>query len=442
MIQDKNWSQWVMQTARSWEDIEPLIEKVGVAPVDNDHKRLIEYVLELSELLLSIEKEFSVEKVQEQQLLLERFLEFTQIHFMREEQLIKKYGFEGLEEQEHEHQLIMDKLHSVAFEFATGRLSSAFRLRLDLLNWMIRHINTTDKEVFDFLNLCMALLHVDSWDDIKGFIASLHIPILDYQHKKLIESIMKVGKKIRECNESSCPEPDELITLLNSSIILMEEHFQTEERIIKEYNIQGLQEQSSEHSSFLQYIYGQLDLLKEHRMDKLEELEQELLFWWIQHINIKDYNTFSNSKWVFEVFRRANSIDDIAWLISPTGIDKVDTDHKEFVSLLLGLKYLNDPTIRPHEKTEERLEELHKIIEYAKGHFQREEIAMQDKDPEIQDRHKKEHIAIIEKLEEHYKALKFNLIDTSSQLRNTLLFWWVGHTNGMDFETFGAHYDE
>ena len=41
----RDWGRWVMQTARTWDDLSPVIRACGLDSVDDDHRRMIEYEL-------------------------------------------------------------------------------------------------------------------------------------------------------------------------------------------------------------------------------------------------------------------------------------------------------------------------------------------------------------------------------------------------------------
>lgn len=430
-----------MQTARTWDDISPIIKETGIAPVDHDHRRLTEYTLELNDLLLEMEQDFNLELISQQRQLLDQFILYTHEHFAREENFIKKYNIPGLERQEQEHKRILKMLDEIIFEFKTGRISSAFRLRLQLLNWVINHVNTTDYEVFDFINICEAIIKVDNWKDIRGFIRKVHVPTIDREHKELTEAIMEVGQSIRAFQSGKTERGDLILEKLKKAIKLTSLHFSHEIEIIRKYQIEGKDIQKEQHKGFLAYLVGQKDILEQKRYDKLGELERELLFWWIQHINIYDYTTFMKTEWISNVFALSDSPEEVFWLINPTGIDSVDRDHQIFVEMLFNLKFLSFGPESEAADRKETIEEMKTLINYARTHFRSEETIMAENNMESLERHRKEHNRIIGSLNEHLYALENDLIDLSGQLRSMLLQWWIDHTNGFDYDTFGAVYE-
>ena len=323
-MSNEHWQRWVMQTARSWDDIAPIIKETGIAPVDHDHRQLAEYTLELNELLLDMENNFSLDNIKEQRALIDRFFEYMQTHFNREEGLIKKFNIPGLKQQQREHQKILKMIENIIFEFKTGRISSAFKVRLQLLDWLVNHVNSTDYETFDFLNICESILVVDNWDDISEFIRKVHVPPIDIEHKVLTESIMKTGRAIRNFQDNSISDGNVIFGYLEIVLSKAKSHFENEIEIITKFNISGEDIQHEQHNQFLSYIEGQIEILKNGRFDKLYELERELLFWWVKHINIHDYGTFVKANWFENVFSVSTCPEDVVWLINHTGIKKID----------------------------------------------------------------------------------------------------------------------
>lgn len=440
-MSDRHWERWIMQTARTWEDLAPVIKETGISGVDKDHRVLAEYILELNELLMKLDKEFSLEIVEEQRELFNKFQLYTRVHFHREESFLEKYKLPGIQKQRDEHKKILKMLEKIIFDFNTGRISSAFKLRIQLLDWIVDHINNTDFVVFDFVNICESLLELESWNDISGFIRNIHVPPLDRDHKYLTESIIKLGQKIRFLLNNEGAETDKLLTLFDETLVITEKHFNREENIIRKFRIPEGDVQNQQHNKFVNYLKTQREIIGDGDRSKLPELEQELLFWWIQHINVYDYKTFRKTDWIGNVFTMANMAEDVLWLINKTGIEQIDNDHWNFIELLFELKYIIDPEVDQTNKQEECLEEMKRVIEYARGHFLREEAIMENRHSKDLENHKKEHDKILTILEEHYKGIETGMINLSVQLREKLMNWWIDHTNGVDYETFGAEYD-
>lgn len=440
-MDERRWTRWVMQTARDWEDIQDIVEQTGVSMVDHDHKRLAQYILELNNLMIELDRSLSMELVERQQQLLRQILSYTAAHFSREEHLIKKYSIPGLEEQKREHRKILSMIKEQLYQFRTGRISTGHKLRLHLLDWVIRHINDTDNRIFSLENMVEALLTMKNWDDLKGFIRSVHIPSIDHQHRLLTESIVELSKKIQSYQSIGSPEMIQTITLaLEDSLRITREHFDHEMHLIQHYPIPDEELQKSQHDNFILMLENQLQDLADGDYKGLDSLHKNLLIWWIRHINIYDYRTFRCNNWAEKVLLQADDPEDIYWLISHTGIEQVDQDHRNFVVLLFQCRNLYQAK-GGMPPMDEALSELKELKAYAMGHFKREEVIIARDFPSELPHHHEEHLNILAQLDQQVTLVEQGVVDYSPQFRKKLLGLWVGHTNGTDLDTFGVSYD-
>lgn len=419
-----------MQTARSWEDISSLVRETGVAPVDHDHRQMTEYILELNRVLFELEQNFSLKLIQEQKFLVARFFAYTADHFAHEEQLIRRYHLPNLDRQREEHRRILKMLREILQEFETGRISSAFRLRIRILDWVISHINQIDFETFRFENSADAILEITSWEEIRHFIRELHIPQLDREHQILTQNIIALA----------APDltPKKRIEVLKRVISSAVEHFEHEQQLMQKYNLAGFEEQKAQHSRFLNDLSVYDRNPQQLTEEILPNLRRSLLSWWIQHINVADYRVFRSSNWFHRIFDNSADADDVTWLISRTGNSMIDTDHIRFIELLHQSPVLLSGHAQNEQDQKILLEELHIISDYASGHFLREEELMQPDQNPLHEAHLKEHERILERLHLFMDSMEKQLIDVSRQLKNDIMNWWIEHTNGMDKRTFGA----
>ncbi|MDC7125416.1 MAG: hypothetical protein PQJ46_07605, partial [Spirochaetales bacterium] len=215
-----------------------------------------------------------------------------------------------------------------------------------------------------------------------------------------------------------------------------------ENEIMRELNIPGLDVQIEQHSHFLSYLHRQAELLKQNNFEKITELERELLFWWVQHINIYDTDTFMDKNWYSGMFRQAKRAEDIAWIINKTGNKDIDSEHNLFIKMIFEMKYLNNSETNAAAYKAEALNEISSIIDFATKHFNHEEELMSNAKMEIFEWHKKDHKKIIDGLNSYKKAIEDGVMDFSEQFRDLILQWWILHTNSLDYETFGADYEK
>lgn len=77
-------------------------------------------------------------------------------------------------------------------------------------------------------------------------------------------------------------------------------------------------------------------------------------------------------------------------------------------------------------------EMLHRLVEYAAVHFQKEEELLEKyRFPEL-DSHKKEHEAFVEKIIDYHKQFKAGTLTLSVEIVNFLKSWLKDHIIGID----------
>ncbi|RKD21470.1 hemerythrin [Caminicella sporogenes DSM 14501] len=123
---------------------------VNVAEIDKQHKKLIEIGSKLAHILSLKDDIDHYDEIME---ILENLKEYTVYHFNYEEELMKKYGFEGLKAHEREHQAFVDKI----IELTTKDIDdNQKKVTMDMLifiaDWIENHILKTDHKYKDFFN--------------------------------------------------------------------------------------------------------------------------------------------------------------------------------------------------------------------------------------------------------------------------------------------------
>ncbi len=118
---------------------------VGIASIDQQHKKLIDLINMLQTTVdYATGEEFERE-------CLAAVVDYTKTHFVYEEELMEKYGYPEFEAHKAQHQEMIDKVDQLLAEYE--RLpESAMKNTLSFLKqWLIRHINGTDKDYSEFL---------------------------------------------------------------------------------------------------------------------------------------------------------------------------------------------------------------------------------------------------------------------------------------------------
>jgi hemerythrin-like metal-binding protein len=118
---------------------------VGIESIDQQHKKLINLIN-----MLQTSVDYSTGEAFEQECLA-AVVDYTKIHFVYEEGLMSKYGYPDFEAHKAQHQKMIDKVEELLAEYEKDP-ESAMKNALDFLKqWLIKHINGTDKQYSEFL---------------------------------------------------------------------------------------------------------------------------------------------------------------------------------------------------------------------------------------------------------------------------------------------------
>ncbi|WLE97287.1 MAG: bacteriohemerythrin [Candidatus Electrothrix communis] len=112
----------------------------GVNEIDSQHK----HFLEIIENVARINTGASTCSVTAR--LLDEVLDYAQVHFQSEEQLMKQYGYPKLASHKKEHEVLTRELHRQVGLLKESNGSSAKMLYF-LLQWFLKHTLYTDQEI-------------------------------------------------------------------------------------------------------------------------------------------------------------------------------------------------------------------------------------------------------------------------------------------------------
>ncbi len=119
---------------------------VGISVLDEDHKRLLNLI---NQLQTAAHYHTSDEYEQEA---FDALLDYTKGHFQREEELMEKHGFPGLEAHRQQHQAMIAEVNQLVAAYQRDRDATIEGTIRYLQTWLLHHINGTDKEYSTFLN--------------------------------------------------------------------------------------------------------------------------------------------------------------------------------------------------------------------------------------------------------------------------------------------------
>lgn len=118
---------------------------VGIDSIDQQHKRLINLINQLSTAVdYSTGEEFEREA-------LAALVDYTKTHFGYEEKLMEENGYPDFENHRAQHKKMIAEVDVVLNEYEQDH-DKAMSHAIDYLkNWLIKHINGTDKQYSSFL---------------------------------------------------------------------------------------------------------------------------------------------------------------------------------------------------------------------------------------------------------------------------------------------------
>ncbi len=113
--------------------------------IDQQHRMLVDLVNQLNE---------AHQTGKDRQILLkliEKLGVYAATHFAREEDLFEAHGYPNADEHLQEHDYFEDMLFQFEDEFKAGKQDLTFNVLMFLSDWLVNHINGSDKDYIPFL---------------------------------------------------------------------------------------------------------------------------------------------------------------------------------------------------------------------------------------------------------------------------------------------------
>ena len=114
--------------------------------LDEQHKKLIELINLLHDQMKMGKGRESLNRV------LTQLEEYTRTHFSCEEQWMERAGFSGLESHRKEHESLTRQVKELTEQHRAGKISLSLEVMLFLKDWLINHIQKSDKQYVSALN--------------------------------------------------------------------------------------------------------------------------------------------------------------------------------------------------------------------------------------------------------------------------------------------------
>jgi len=119
---------------------------VGDPALDSDHKILISLINHIHDAKKSGEDESAVAS------LLETLMDYAQQHFRREEGLMKKNNYPGLDRHKEEHKMLTDQLSDLLTDYHKTHSYETSDEIIEILRfWLVEHILEVDMDYKPFM---------------------------------------------------------------------------------------------------------------------------------------------------------------------------------------------------------------------------------------------------------------------------------------------------
>jgi hemerythrin-like metal-binding protein len=281
----------VLAKTYHWNDASFLIRSMSFDKIDTDHREMTEYVLELNALIDNEQNAPAADIRQRAMPILHKLDDFAHEHVEREEAIIKRYELKNLSKQEKEH----NELFSLLKSCIEDPNKPLLQIKLDILEWWVKHINMTDYSSFKADNWTYQVLnHADKVEDVVDLITSMGVKSVDDQHQLQTKHIFELNTqlKVYEQDGASPSVMKEILDKTSKIYRFAETHFTHEEHIMERINAPFLSNHRMEHQALLTKIQTYINNVRSGRIQLSTKLKTLFAEWWIHHINHTDYNSF------------------------------------------------------------------------------------------------------------------------------------------------------
>ncbi len=114
--------------------------------MDSQHKKLIALINELNSAMKEGKGKLILHKI------FDELINYTKYHFSNEEQLMKKVNYAGLIEHQQIHKDLTKQVLDLQEKYLTDSNLVTFETMNFLKNWLLNHIEGTDKKYSNFIS--------------------------------------------------------------------------------------------------------------------------------------------------------------------------------------------------------------------------------------------------------------------------------------------------
>jgi len=117
----------------------------GIRLIDEQHKNLVKMINDLHDAMSIGKGKQTVAKV------IQELVDYTVSHFSTEEKFMIKYSYPWTLPHKSEHKNFVEKVSDFQKGYNEGKLSLTIEIMSFLKDWLVNHIQSTDKKLGPFL---------------------------------------------------------------------------------------------------------------------------------------------------------------------------------------------------------------------------------------------------------------------------------------------------
>lgn len=402
-------NRWLLHTSRDWDDIKDIVKKTYIPIIDQDHKQLARYALDLNLILEKIQrKEISLKVLKEEKKTLKQFLEYTEEHFRREERIIKYFMLGNMEEQQEDHQKTIDQIKEVASNLEKGKIIFTQDQKTELLENVIEHTNGLDAATLKIESFSFIFEKMKSFNQLKLFINLSGIPFID----------------------------DKIINFFSLSLeLLSSENKDVAVKKIEE-EINSIITETNEYILNNKFLPSTLKL-RNKVFDQLDVssvgYKSRILCRLIYFVAIEIAKPLDLSQWLPQYLQDCQSFDDIKALIRIIGYEEIDHSFEQVIRITFQSfdEYINkDVDMQTAKST------ITKLALQLNQHFITTEKTAKQNGLIFEKYHSENFKRLRMYLDKAFIHLLEDRLEYSINLRNKILYHCLSQNNFHDYATF------
>jgi hemerythrin len=125
-----------------WSDV----YSVNIQACDAEHQKLVDLINQLFDAMKAGKGSQELGEI------LQKMVDYADLHFANEEKLLSAYQYPQLARQKAQHEAFIQQVFEFSRDFQEGKVALSIKISNFLKNWLITHIQNEDKQYGPYLN--------------------------------------------------------------------------------------------------------------------------------------------------------------------------------------------------------------------------------------------------------------------------------------------------